>query len=144
MQAKLIQNDGTRTYALVFDEGEEALQGLKTFARENNLDAARFTAIGAFSKATLGFYNREQQDYDRIPVDEQVEVLSVMGNIALHRGKPKVHAHMVLGKRDGTAVGGQLMEGYVRPTLEVMVTEAPGHLRRKVDEQTQLPLISIE
>lgn len=143
MQSTLLHTDGKRTFAIVFEEGEEALSGIEHFAEEHHLTAAHLTAIGAFSRATLGYYNRQEKDYDRIPVEEQVEVLAILGNIARHKDKPKVHLHMVLGKSDGTTVGGQLMEGYVRPTLEVIVTEEPGHLRRTMDEATGLPLLNL-
>ena len=52
------------------------------------------------------------------------------GDVALHETKPKNHAHEVVGKRDGSAHGGHLLEAHVRPTLEVMRIESPRHLRR--------------
>jgi len=70
-------------------------------------------------------------------------VLSLLGDIALADGKPKLHAHVVLGKRDGSAHGGHLLEAHVRPTLEVILTESPSHLERVHDPETGLPLIRI-
>jgi len=143
MRSKLIHDQqGERTFAVVFDRGEEVLAGLREFAREANLTAARFTAIGAFSDVLLGFFDPERKEYHQIPVREQVEVLSLIGNVAQHQGKPKVHVHVVVGKRDGTAHGGHLLEAHVRPTLEVMVVEAPSHLQRTTDEETGLALLS--
>jgi predicted DNA-binding protein with PD1-like motif len=139
MQSKLIQERaGERTYALVFDPGEEAVAGLRAFAVEANLIGARFTAIGAFADAVLGFFDPDAKQYHRIPVREQVEVLSLIGNVAQHEGKPKVHAHAVVGKRDGTAHGGHLLEAHVRPTLEVIVVESSHQLRRETDKATGL------
>ena len=143
MRSKLIHDQqGERTFAVVFDRGEEVLAGLREFGRETNLTAARFTAIGAFSDVVLGFFDPERKEYDQIPIHEQVEVLSLIGNVAQHQGKPKVHMHVVVGKRDGTAHGGHLLEAHVRPTLEVMVVEAPGHLQRATDEETGLALLT--
>ena len=142
MKAKLINDQGGKTYALVFDTGDEVASGLADFARRNGLAASRFTAIGAFKDVTLGYYNWEKKDYKRIPVREQVEVLSLVGDIAEgENGEPKLHAHVVLGKRDGTVVGGHLLEARVRPTLEVVLVESPKHLRRKHDSETGLALI---
>lgn len=141
MKSKLLTAEAERTFVIVFDEGEEVMQGLERFAGENRLTAARLTAIGALADVTLGWFNLETQDYEEIPIDEQVEVLSLLGNVAIHEGKPKIHAHMVVGKRDGTAHGGHLLEGHVQPTLEVMVTETPRHLQRAIDRKTGLPLI---
>jgi uncharacterized protein len=137
--------DGRRTFAIVFDVGEEIAGGLLTFARGQRLRGAYFTAIGALQDVTLGFWDGETQEYRRIPVHEQVEVLSLAGNVATGPGgEPKVHAHVVVGKADGTAHGGHLLEGHVRPTLEVMLVEVPGHLRRRFDPRTGLSLLDPE
>jgi len=142
MKSKVINEGPERTIALVFDEGEEVTAGLLRFAEEQNLTAARFTGIGALSHAVLGFFDLEKRDYQRIEIAEQVEVLSLIGNFALQGAKKKIHAHIVLGKSDGTAHGGHLLEGHVRPTLEVLVVESPGWLQREVDEKTGLPLLN--
>jgi predicted DNA-binding protein with PD1-like motif len=144
MKAKLLHDNGERTYALVFDKGDEVVAELEAFARELALTAARFTAIGAFSDVKLGYFDRDQKDYLEIPVAEQVEVLSLLGDIAEKDGEPKVHAHVVIGGRDGAARGGHLLEGHVWPTLEVILEESPEHLRRKVDKETGLPLIALQ
>jgi len=141
VKAKLINDEGEQTFAVVFETGEEALAGLTSFAKEHRLDAARFTAIGAFSDVTVGFFDWETKAYQEIVVDEQVEVLSLDGDIAREEGEPKVHAHVVVGKRDGTAHGGHLMAAHVRPTLEVVVVESPRHLRRVFDPESGLALI---
>jgi predicted DNA-binding protein with PD1-like motif len=135
-------DDGRRTFAVVFDAGDEVTGGLLDFARQHAVAAAHFTAIGALRDVTLGYWRWETKGYDRIAVREQVEVLSLAGNIALAPdGAPKVHAHVVVGKADGTAHGGHLLEGHVRPTLEVILVESPRHLRRTHDPATGLALI---
>jgi uncharacterized protein len=143
MKSKLIYDGPQRTFAMVFEKGDEVLENLLAFAREHRLAAAEVTGIGAFSDAVLGYFDWQKKDYVRIPVDEQVEVLNLTGNIALADGEPKLHAHIVLGKADGTAHGGHLLEGHVRPTLEVVVTESPAHLQRRSDPETGLALIRI-
>jgi predicted DNA-binding protein with PD1-like motif len=144
MQAKLLNEQGPKTYAVIFDKHDEVMAGLLRFAREQKLAASRFTAIGAFSDAMLGYFDRERKDYTKISVRQQVEVLSLVGDIALKDGEPKVHAHVVLGKADGAAMGGHLVEAHVWPTLEVMVEEAPRHLQRKIDDETGLALIDLD
>jgi predicted DNA-binding protein with PD1-like motif len=144
MKSKILSSHGERTIAVVFDEGDEVAEGLLQFARDNEVKAATFTAIGAFERATLGWFNLETLDYEKIPVEQQVEVLSLVGNIGQHENKPTIHAHAVIGKRDGSAMGGHLLEARVRPTLEVMVIESPRHLRRTIDPKTNLPLIDLD
>ncbi|MGH7266746.1 MAG: PPC domain-containing DNA-binding protein [Candidatus Rokuibacteriota bacterium] len=144
MKSKLLNDHGGKTFALVFDSGDEVIAGLTRFAEEHGLSASHFTAIGAFSDVTLGYFERQRKDYRKIPVREQVEVLSLVGDVALKDGHPKVHAHAVIGKADGTAHGGHLLEAHVWPTLEVVLIESPRHLRRRMDETSGLALIDLE
>jgi predicted DNA-binding protein with PD1-like motif len=145
MKSKLIHETGDqRTFAVIFDIGDEVSAGLIAVARAHRLNASHFTAIGAFERAVLGYFDWREKTYERIGVGEQVEVLSMVGSIVGEDGEPKIHAHVVVGKRDGTAHGGHLLEAYVRPTLEVVVVESPEHLRRTHDEATGLALIQID
>ncbi|MCA1607546.1 MAG: DNA-binding protein, partial [Acidobacteria bacterium] len=132
-----------KTFAIVFDKGDEVASGLLAFAKDNNLSASHFTAIGAFESVMLGFFERERKDYKKITIDEQVEVLSLVGDIALEGDDPKVHARVVFGKADGTAHGGHLLEARVWPTLDVILVESPEHLQRKMDKETGLALTSL-
>ncbi len=141
MKAKVLNDAPERTFALVFEIGDDVLPGLLGFAREHNLAASHFSAIGAFQRLTLGYFDWQTKDYLKIPIDEQVEVVSLLGDIALDGNEPKVHAHVVVGKRDGTAHGGHLLAAIVRPTLEVMVIESPGYLARRFDSASGLALI---
>jgi hypothetical protein len=144
MKSRLIhEHVGERTYALIFETGDEAMAGLVAFAEENRLAAARFTAIGAFRDATLGYFDWQAKDYKKIPVPEQVEVLSLIGDVAVSEGKPKVHAHVVVGRSDGSTRGGHLLEAHVRPTLEVVLVESPAHFKKRHDPESGLALIDL-
>ena len=145
MKTRLLSDiDRQRTFAVVFDRGDEVMEGLLAFAAEHTLSGASLTAIGAFERAVLGYFDVERRDYRRIRVDEQVEVLALAGNIARTEDGPKVHAHVVIGRADGAAHGGHLLQAIVRPTLEVVVVESPTHLRRTSDPATGLPLLDLE
>jgi predicted DNA-binding protein with PD1-like motif len=143
VQSKLLHEDGgQRTFAVVLRTGDEAMHCLQEFAVKERISAAQLTAIGAFRAARLAYFDWEQKEYLPIPVGEQVEVASLVGDIAVADGNPSLHIHAVLGRRDGTALAGHLQEGHVRPTLEVIVTESPAHLRKVNDSETGLALIS--
>lgn len=146
MKSRLIHEaHGLRTFVAVLDIDDEVSACLQRLAEAETLSAAQVTAIGAFKEAVLTYWDWDTKAYQEIPVREQVEVLSMNGDIALDEaGKPKLHLHTVLGRRDGSAIGGHLKEAHVRPTLEVMVTEAPAHLHRRHDPETGLPLIALE
>jgi predicted DNA-binding protein with PD1-like motif len=139
--ALLHEDDGLRTFAIVFATGDEPMRGLTHFAAQHQLKAAHFTAIGALSRAVVAFFDWESKNYRHIRIEEQVEVLSLVGDVTLERGEPKVHAHVVVGKANATAHGGHLIEAHVRPTLEVVLTEMPRHLERRFDPTSGLSLI---
>jgi len=144
MKAKKINELGEKTYAVVFVKGDEVVEGLLAFARQEKVQASHFTAIGALSDVTLGYFNWTKKTYAKISIAEQVEVLSLVGNIVFDNGNPKLHAHIVIGKSDGTAHGGHLLEARVRPILEAILVESPAHLHRKIDKETGLALITFE
>jgi hypothetical protein len=143
MQSKLLKDDdGQRTFVVVLETGDETMASLQAFADRERLTAAQLTAIGAFSDAVLAYFDWERKAYVRNPVPEQVEVASMIGDVALSPdGERTLHVHLVLGKRDGAALAGHLMEAHVRPTLEVILTESPVHLRKACDAESGLALI---
>ena len=144
MRWKQLEAGPPAIYAIVLATGDEVANELGRFVREQKIDAAALTAIGAFQKAVLGYFDWETKDYKRIPVDEQVEVLSLIGDVAVSDAAPTLHMHAVLGRRDGSTVGGHLLEGHVRPTLEIILTEPPACLRKRKDAETGLALIDVD
>lgn len=138
------QDQDRESFVVVFDKGDRVVAGLTDLAREKEWGASQLTAIGGFSQATLGYFDRDRKQYSKIPVEEQVEVLSLVGDLVLEGGEPKLHAHVVLGRPDGSTVGGHLLEGEVWPTLEVILTEAPASLRKRLDPETGLALIDLD
>ncbi|MGN9837054.1 PPC domain-containing DNA-binding protein [Nonomuraea sp. H19] len=134
-----------QTYVVVLDDGDEVVDGLTAWADEVGIRSARLTGIGGFRRVTLGFYDPSELDYRRIPVDEQTEVLALVGDFTMTEDgtRPQLHAHVVVGQADGAARGGHLLSGEVWPTLEVIVTQTPRHLRRRHDPHTGLALIDL-
>lgn len=142
MNHRLLNAKPPRIWALILDENDEVVASLSSFAREMGLDASQITAIGAFSHSVVGFYDLQRRDYLRIVIDQQAELLSLLGDIASDGDTPKLHAHVVLGLADGGTRGGHLLEARVRPTCEILITESPGHLRRVYDPATGLALLN--
>ena len=146
MKQKLLnEHGGQRTFAVVLDTGDEVLTCLRAFVTDKKIFAAQFTAIGAFRDVVLKYFDWETKDYLKNRIDEQVEVASLIGDVAMApSGEPSIHVHLVVGKRDGTAMAGHLGEAHVRPTLEVLLTESPVHLQKNKDSVTGLALINLE
>jgi uncharacterized protein len=144
MRSKLLNVDPPVTYAVVLDKGDEVVSELGKFVRDHEVEAASVTAIGAFSRAKLGYFEWDTKRYKPIAVEEQVEVLSLLGDVAVGDQGPTLHLHAVLGKSDGSVVGGHLLEAHVRPTLEVILIQPPSYLRKRKDPESGLALIATE
>ncbi len=143
MNYKLINDDKQKTYAIILESGEEAMEQIKAFTRKLNLSASRFTAIGAFSDTTVGFFDFSIKDYKKNRFNQQMEVVSLVGDISVYKNEYKVHAHVVLADEKGIAYGGHLLKGSVHPTLEIILDESPLYLKRVMDENSGIPLIKI-
>jgi uncharacterized protein len=144
MRTKLLNVDPPVTYAAALETGDEVMEQLNRFINENEIETASVSAIGAFSHAVLGYFDWQTKQYKRIAVEEQVEVLSLLGDVAVAESGPTLHLHAVLGKADGSVVGGHLLEARVRPTLEVILVQPPSYLRKRKDPETGLALICID
>lgn len=132
-----------RRFVLVCDMDDDVLQTLQQFCERESIAAASLSGIGGFRSATVAFYDMEAKLYEPIGVGEQVEVLSFLGNVTAYQGKPKIHVHCILGHRDGHTTGGHLLEGIVRPTLELLIDEIPADLRRTDRPEIGIPLIEL-
>jgi len=143
MNFKLINDDEQKTYAIIMDTGDEVTEQLLAFAKKEKVSASQFTAIGAFSESVVGFFDFSIKDYKKIPFKEQMEVLALTGDISTYENEYKIHAHVVLGRSDGTAHGGHLMKAIVHPTLEIILNESPEYLKREMDKDSGIPLIKI-
>lgn len=142
MQSKLLHDTGgQRTFAVILQTGDKVMACLKDFVTREKITAAQISAIGALSDVELQYFDWEKKSYQKIPLNEQVEVASLLGDVAEAEGKPAIHIHIVVGRRDGSAMAGHLGEAHVRPTLEVILTESPAHLRKRFDPESGLALI---
>jgi predicted DNA-binding protein with PD1-like motif len=142
IKVKLLnESGGQRDFAVVFQPGDEFFAGLTQFAEEYHVQSAHLTAVGGLHDARLAWYDESKKAYRVIPVDQQSEVDSLVGDIALLNGKPSVHMHCVVSLEDGTTRGGHVLGGHVSPLLEVWVTVDPTPLLKKHDEKTGLNLM---
>ncbi len=141
--ALLAEDTGARMFALVLGIGDDVLDVLEQFCIAEDVLCASLSGIGGLRRATVGYYDMGEKRYVPIEIDDQVELLSFLGNVTQYRGKPKIHAHCVVGRRDGTAAGGHLLSATVRPTLELFVQEVRVPLRRSDCPDVGIPLIDL-
>jgi predicted DNA-binding protein with PD1-like motif len=137
----LSENAGVKHYVIILAKGDEVMSGLTDFARQNKVTSASFTAIGAFSHATVAWFDDTRKEFRLIPIEQQVELVSMIGNIALVNDQPVVHTHVSVASSDGTMRGGHVMNAFVFPTLELFMTVYPTPLHKESDEATGLKLI---
>jgi hypothetical protein len=145
MKSKIVEDADVVTYVVVCDPDDEAVSVLTDFARAEDLEASQITGVGGFERATLGWFDRRRKEHVPIPVEEQSEVLSLIGDVAEGPdGRPSLNIHVVLGLADGTTRGGHLIDGYVFPTLELTVTENPAELRKVFNPDIGVALIDLD
>ena len=137
----LSDKNGVKEYAIVFTQGDEVLSGISDFATQQHIVAARFTAIGALKKVTFAWLDPARTQYKLKTLHQQVELVSLIGDIAEFKGNPVVHTHVGLGLSDGSMQGGHLIEGVTYPTVELFMTAFPTPLQKDVDKATGLKLI---
>lgn len=134
--------ENPKTLVVILDTGDEILAALKSVAGIEHLAASSFKAIGALSAVEFGWFNWTTKKYETaVNLQEQVELLSLIGDIALKDNEPQVHAHLVIGRQDGSAHGGHLLSATVRPTCEIVITESPKHLQKEIDPESGIALI---
>jgi uncharacterized protein len=134
--------DEPKVSDLVFEAGNEIASVLRQFSKHQGFGGSSLKAIGALLYAKLGCFNWQTKKYDPACIlREHVELLSLIGDIALKDGEPQVHAHVVVGGSDGIAHGGHLLEARVRPTCELILTESPIH--PQIDPESGIALIQV-
>ena len=142
MKVRLLsEKGGVKNYAIILAKGDEVMSGLTDFARQNKVTSASFTAIGAFSHATVAWFDDGRKEFKLIPIEQQVELVSMIGDIALLNDQPAVHTHVAVASSDGTVRGGHVINAFVFPTLELFMTVYPTPLHKESDKATGLKLI---
>jgi predicted DNA-binding protein with PD1-like motif len=142
MRVREVHHQTQRVLVVVCDKGEEAIATIGQALATEGLRSAQVTAVGGFSAGEVGYFDRDRREYLPIAMRGQVEVLSLLGDVAERDGEAALHVHAVLGRSDGSTLGGHLLRGEVWPTLEVIITEVAPELAKRVDPETGLALIS--
>lgn len=121
--------------------GDDLYDVVTQYARDNQIHAAWVTFLGAVSRASLRYYNQDEQEYEDFVIDQHLEVLVGTGNVSLLDGQPFLHIHGAFGDRDGAAYGGHINTGTKVWALEVTVVELVGEAPiRQPDDCTGLAL----
>ena len=145
LQTRLLTEDnhGVKTYALIFAKGDEIMSGLTEFAEREKIGGGHFSAIGALEHARFGWFDSARKAFRDIPVNEQVEMISLTGDVGLVNGSPAIHAHGAVAFPDGHVSGGHILEAVAWPTLELFFSAYPSPLVKERDVETNLYLFNL-
>ncbi len=130
-------------FVLKLTPGEEVLDSILGFARDRKLQGAELRGIGAVNHARVGFFLPAERRYDSREFRENLEVVSLLGNVAHTAQGPMVHAHVVLGRSDLSLVGGHLLAATVSVTLETFLIPTGRRLERTLDPRFNLNLLRL-
>jgi uncharacterized protein len=123
-------------------KGDDLLQALEKLCQEHQITLGEVRALGAVTRARVGYYHQEERKYYFLDFHQPMEILALVGNISLRDGKPMVHAHVTLADEEGRAIGGHLAEGAPVFACEFVIYEylADQSLARQNDPETGLML----
>ena len=138
-----VTSSAPRSWMIVFANGDEIMSGLTDWVRREKIPGAHLSALGAFSSAKFAWFDKDKRAYRDIPVNEQVECVSLIGDVGLVNGHPALHVHGCVAREDGSIRGGHLLEATVFPTLELFLTESQVPLAKKLDPSTDLELFDL-
>lgn len=134
-----------KNFLLRLFKGEDILLSLQEFCKQFfDIEAGTIQGIGAVSKANIGFFDGEK--YIENAFTENLELLSLLGNIALEKGTTDqiVHIHGVFGRVDGSCIGGHILPGCtVSVTSEIQITVKEPAVYREEDPESKLKLLSL-
>jgi predicted DNA-binding protein with PD1-like motif len=130
-------------YQIRFESGEQVAASLLVWLEAEGIGYATMTGLGAVSGATVSYWNSETREYEQHQLDEQMEIVSLIGNVSIKEGQPFTHIHVTLGRRDLSIVGGHFNDAIVHPNLEVWVRPEAQAVERTLDESCGLYLMHL-
>ncbi|QQS43603.1 DNA-binding protein [Candidatus Roizmanbacteria bacterium] len=131
----------SNSYILRFDRGEEFISAIQDFCTKNNIKSGYFHGIGACHKLELSWYNLQTKKYETKVIEENLEITSLTGNIALIDGSVFAHTHGVFGGRQLQAIAGHVKSMEISATCEIKLDIFEGTIERIFDEATGLKLM---
>lgn len=129
---------------LRIDKGEKIVESIVSFCRDNKINGAWISGLGAVSSATLGLYDLGSKEYHTKDFEGPLEIANLVGNVGVVEKKTKAHIHAVFSDKNMEAIGGHLEEATVAATCEIKLEILDVELTRKKDENIGLDLISLD
>ena len=128
-------------HVLNLARGEELHATLLQFCVNRRIVGATFTGLGACDQVELAYYHLPTKTYERRMIDEELEILSLNGNLGTLDGVKGFHIHGVFGRRDLSTLGGHIFSLRVSGACEIHLSALPMTLNRRHDSATGLNLM---
>ncbi len=118
---------------------QDLFLNIKEILETNSITNASIKAIGAVQCANIAWYNQQTKEYEEKFFDEEMEILTALGNVSTKDGEIFPHIHITLGKRDFSLIGGHLLPNTKVFACELEITVFDGATQqRSFDEDTKL------
>lgn len=131
------------SWVIVLKKDDKIIEKLKEFVKQEDITSGYFNAIGAVNFVELAHYNLEKKKYSSKLLSRPLEIVSLIGNIAVKKKEIVVHAHIVVGTDKMELYGGHLKEATVTATCEIIFNEFREEINRDYDDNTGLNLIRL-
>jgi len=129
------------SYLLRIEPNEELFKSLLDFAYKKKIKSAFFYGLGACKSCVIGRYNAKNKNYDWRKFNQEMEILSLVGNLTWKNRELYLHIHCTLADKNLKSIGGHLKELIVFPTCEILLTSFTKKVNRFYDNFTNLYLI---
>ena len=129
------------SWVIVLRRNEKVIESLKKFVGKNDIKSGYFNAVGAVSSVVLAHYNLEKKKYTTKSINKPLEIVSLMGNIAMKGTEKIIHGHIVVGTDKMELYGGHLKEATVAATCEIILNEFKETIEKHYDEDTGINLM---
>jgi len=134
---------GTDKYILRLESGDDILKSLGQFATTKKMGASLLEGIGSLNKVKLGHYDFKTRKYSYETFEDDLEILSLSGNISTMNRVPLPHVHVTLGRRDFSVIGGHMDEGSSANMVEIGIWKLPGKLVKSKDDEIGLNVLQL-
>lgn len=137
---KLILQENNR-YLIRFDPRDEIVEGMKDFCRRAGIQGGAFFGIGAAQYLLLSYFNPQKKIYEDYEIADNVEIASLLGNVAFKDGECIIHAHGTFTYPKGKMRGGHVKKLVVSATCEIYLDAFTKEIQRSYDEAIGLNLL---
>jgi uncharacterized protein len=125
------------------ESGERVAETLLRLLRAEEIGYAVISGLGAVRQVLLSYWNAETRQYESHELEEQLEVVSLTGNVTLRDTDPFLHLHVALARQDLSVLGGHFNDAVAHPTLEIWLQPESEPVHRVPDEASGLALMEL-